>query len=133
MLTCITSFIFYTHMVMGCRCLSGQSLGERWGTACTGHQSIRGSHKRDKQPCTLTHMPRGNFRILDSRREPTRIRGEHANTSQKGQSREPNPVPSCREAATNKEHRVLIRMLDRYVPLCCCCRNIAEQESLPFL
>ena len=73
----------------------------------TGHQSITGPHrdKRDKQPHTCSHsllrtiletpinltcifwMVGGSW---STRREPTHTRGEHANSTHKGPSRELN-------------------------------------------
>jgi len=84
--------------------LSQQSLGERRGTPWTGRQSITGPHRdrRDTQPCMLTPTRWDNLESpMNSKLTwcfwtvggSQSTQGEHANSTQKGLSRE-----SCCEA-----------------------------------
>ncbi|XP_060781597.1 prolyl endopeptidase-like isoform X2 [Neoarius graeffei] len=96
------------------RSLSQLTTGERRGTPWTSHRVITGLTHRHRQPFTLTFTPTVNLESpvnltcmsLDcggnrsTRRKPTRTRGEHANSAQKGPRRPQgsNPEPSCHEA-----------------------------------
>ncbi|MEQ2305948.1 hypothetical protein AMECASPLE_003194 [Ameca splendens] len=64
----IHSFIFYVAYYIVGNGGAGAYLqlftGERRGKPCTGHKSIAGQHRdiQDKQPCTHSLTPTGNFR-----------------------------------------------------------------------
>jgi len=99
----IHSSIFYTRLIhqSGRGSLSQLSLGERRGTPWTDCQSITRPH-RDKWERTILETPINlTCMFLDGGRtwrEPTHTQGEHANSTQKGPSRELNLEPSCCEA-----------------------------------
>ena len=103
------SFQFWVAGV--CWSLAQLSRGERRHTPWISRHPIAGLTLKDRQTFTLTHTY-GQFSLINSPDnhvfgsweetevpgEATHAQGEHANSTQKGQSRDWNPKPSCGEA-----------------------------------